>query len=105
MPSFFVPAARDDAQAEEVWEATRKFARDQLGWEVGERRIFRIEYTHDGQDLVAQVGEQEPRQGEPVLVILESNAYLVCTENRGVARGAPILVGLQTVSKIVDFDA
>ena len=30
---------------------------------------------------------------EPILMILKSNAYLVCTPNRGVRRGMPYLYG------------
>src|SRR4051794_13241641 len=41
---FFVPAAADDDQAEVIWNATRKFAQDQLAWRVEDRRIFQINY-------------------------------------------------------------
>lgn len=101
MPEFFVPHASSPEQAEQVWQATKKFAEEQTGWEVTDRRIFKVEFTHDGKDYVAEVGQPEPQSGETVLVILESNAVLVCTENRGVARGSPMLTGPRT---IVDFD-
>ena len=100
---FFVPLASDDDEAERVWNATRFFARDQLAWEVTDRRIFQINYQHEGKAYVAEVGELDPRTGETVLVILESNAFLVCTANRGVARGEPILVGREEVRTISDF--
>jgi len=38
-----------------------------------------------------------------VLAILESNAYLICTPNRGGLRGESILVGKDEVSFIADF--
>ena len=37
---FFVPRVKDEADAEMVWEATKKFAEEMLGWEISERRIF-----------------------------------------------------------------
>ena len=39
---FFVPKAKDDTQAQAVWEATKKFAEENLKCQVSERRIFSI---------------------------------------------------------------
>jgi hypothetical protein len=100
---FFVPQTSTPEQAEKVWEATRKFAAETMDREIGTRRIFRLEYRHDGDDLVAEVGQPEPLTGEPVLVILEADPYLICTPSRGVARGIPILAGAKSISRIVDF--
>jgi hypothetical protein len=102
MTEFFVPGAASLQEAERVWQATKKVAEEQTGWIVTNRRIFRLEYTHGGRDYVAEVGQTEPRTGEPVLVILGSNAYLVCTRKHGVARGEPIMVG--GPRQIVDFN-
>lgn len=101
---FFVPHASTPEQAEEVWEATRKFAAETMEREIGIRRIFRLHYRHNGDELVAEVGKPEALAGEPVLVILEADPYLICTPNRGVARGMPILAGAGAVSRVVDFD-
>jgi len=100
---FFVPEAENETEALSVWKATRKFAEETLGWEVSERRIFRISYRHDGKAYSVEVGKPDPRIGEVVLVILESNTYLVCTPNRGVLRGMPILVGRNEVERTADF--
>ena len=70
---FFVPAAKDEMEAQSVWKATRKFAEETLGWEVSERRIFSIAYRHDGKDYYVEVGKSDPRVGELVLVVLESD--------------------------------
>lgn len=102
---FFVPATEDDAQAEQIWEATRAFAKEQLAWEISDRRIFQINYQHGSRPFVAEVGRPDPITGELVIVILESNAYLVCTTNRGVLRGAPILVGKDDIRTVEDFCA
>ena len=53
----------------------------------------------------ATVGEIEPLGGETVVAILDSNTYLVCTPNRGVLRGMPIMVGKQEVFDVEDFEA
>lgn len=100
---FFVPEAENETEALSVWKATRTFAEETLGWEVTERRIFSISYRHDGTDYYVQVGKPDPRIGELVLVILESNTYLVCTPNRGVLRGMPVLVGRNEVKSTTDF--
>lgn len=101
---FFVPAADSPDQAEKVWQATRQFAKDNLGWEVGDRRIFRLSGMHEGKHIVCEVGKLEPYGGESVVAILESNAFLVCTANCGVLRGEPILVGRSEVDSVIDFD-
>jgi hypothetical protein len=72
--------------------------------EIGTRRIFRRRYIHNGKTLTAEVGQAEPLTGEPVLVILDSNPYLVCTPSRGVTRGTPVLVGRHAVLDAVNFD-
>lgn len=66
-----------------VWQSTKKFAEETLRWKVSERRIHSISYRHDGVEYRAEVGQPDPRVHEVVLVILESNTFLVCTENRG----------------------
>ena len=51
---FFIPKAKDDAQAEEVWESVKKFAEDTLDWEVSDRRIFSIAYQKRGKDYYVE---------------------------------------------------
>ena len=101
---FFVPAVKDEADAEMVWEATKKFAEEMLGWEISERRIFSIAYQYKGKNYHVEVGKPDPRSHELVIAILESTTYLVCTPNRGVVRGIPILVGQDKVERTTDFE-
>jgi len=54
---FFVPHASTPAEADEVWEATRKVAAETMEREGGTRRIFRLHYRHNGDELVAEVGK------------------------------------------------
>ena len=100
---FFIPKAKDDAQAQEVWKSVKKFAEETLDWEVSDRRIFSITYHKHGEDYCVEVGKPDPRNKELVIAILESVTYLVCTPNRGVLRGMPILVGGSEVIDITDF--
>lgn len=101
---FFLPFARDEKQAEQVWESCRKFAEETTGWQVDrDQRIFCLAFTHNGEDYYAEVGEPEPLTGEPVIAILASNAYLICTPNRGVLKGMPVLVGYPSTFGIVPF--
>lgn len=104
---FFVPAAKDDVEAERVYEATKTFAATQTGFSVGPRRIFSISYHHEGTDFYAEVGQHHERIGEVVVAILDTNSgvYLVCSANRSVLRGEPMLVGKHGVKSATDFEA
>jgi len=101
---FFIPGTENLEQAEIVWTTTTKIALKNMGWNVSNRRIYRIDYIHDEKDGSYEVGKIAPDNGESVIVILESNAYLVCTKTRGVARGLPILMGRDEVWHVKDFE-
>jgi hypothetical protein len=101
---FFIPGAEDAEKAEEVWEATRKFAKETMGWEIGAARIRSMTYKDQGKVVQAIVGQPAPRHGEAVIAILESNTYLVCTPSRGVLRGMPIMVGKHEVLQLEQFE-
>lgn len=101
---FFVPAAEDEKEASSVYDAIVKFAKETTGWEIGPERIFAIDYVHNGKRYYAEVGKVEQCTGDLVLAILKSNAYLVCTVNRGGLRGLPILVGHEEVRSVKYFE-
>lgn len=90
MPAFFIPAAANQEQAKAVLEAVAKF--NQI---KNPNCFYSISYTHNSKREVATVGEPHVINGEVVILILkaadDSGPYLICTENRGVARGGPIL--------------
>ena len=100
---FFIPAATD-TNIEQVYKAIKDFAKDNLGWEISDRKIFSIEFKHNGHNYKAEVGQITDINREPVCAILESNAYLVCTFTRGVLKNEPILVGKPNIINIQDFD-
>jgi hypothetical protein len=101
---FFIPDAANDSEAEEIYDATRKFARQTLGWPVSERRIRSIIFRDQNKIVKAEVGHTDPVTGEKVIAILDSTTFLVCTANRGVSRGMPVLVGKHEVSEEAVFE-
>ena len=101
---FFIPDAKDESDAEQVYERTKKIAGETLGWPVSERRIQSITFRDKQQTVQAEVGKTDPITGEIVMAILDSTAFLVCTPNRGVLRGIPVLVGKHEVIEELVFE-
>jgi hypothetical protein len=101
---FFIPLADNEQQAEEVYTGIKKFAKENLAWNIQDDRIYSLSYRYNGQKYFARVSEVETLTHDFVVAILKSNAYLICTKNRGVLRGEPILVGYQDAISIEYFD-
>jgi len=102
---FFIPDEDNSEKAEMLYQATKKFAQEGMGWPISDRRIRSIKFRDERRrDVVETVGEREPIEGEIVIAILESTTYLVCTPNRGVLRGTPIMVGKCEVYASEDFE-
>ena len=101
---FFMPAAKDDQQAEEVLDGIKKFAKENTGWEIGDEKIYSLSYSHEGKEYLAKVGEYSSRNKDLILAILKSNTYLICTINQGGIKGMPMLVGFNEVAGIEYFD-
>ncbi len=101
---FFIPHAETADMAERAYQGIKAFAKDNILWNISDRRIFRIEYFDKGKHRKDEVGKITDVNGEEVIAILESTAFLVCTPNRGVLRGDPILVGTNEVRDIEDFE-
>ncbi len=107
VPPFFLPPYEpDDPKGEEVLEDIVRWADETTGRRINrsQGRIARLDYVHDGNAGVVEVGQSEPRIGETVVAILDSDPYLVCTPNRGVLRGTPILIGRSEVLQVVHFE-
>ena len=105
---FFIPHAKDKKQAEKVLQGIIKFAKENFkgsAWrDITNRRIFSLSYTHEGKKYHSEVGKLDDRVNEEVIAILESYTYFVCTPNRGVIRGTPVLVGKEEAKEIIDFE-
>jgi len=107
MPSkkFFIPHAETPEQAERIYKEIKYFVQSTTKYDISERRIFRIEYIHNGMKHEAEVGAISTANGEEVMAILESFVYLVCTPSRGVTEDIPIYVGIHDTTLIEDFEA
>jgi hypothetical protein len=101
-PQFFVPVTESHTESERVWHAIRDFSANSKGWEATNRRVYSVAFRHDGELFHATVGEILAPVGEVVCAILEvETCWMVCTPNRGVIRGGPILIGIP--ESVVDF--
>lgn len=102
---FFIPAAQDEEQTERVYQAVKKFMVEQ-GNSISDARIREISFWHNGKKVTEIVGEPSPTNGETVVAIFDAkNLYLVCTFNRGVACGEPMLAGKHHLIQVEPFDA
>ena len=104
---FFVQAAEDKEQEDRIYSAIQKFLGTELSANFDNRRIYALQYIHDGKKYYAKIGEQHSLNREPVIAILHEpgrNLYHVCTTNRGVIRGMSILVGEHDVISCEDFE-
>ena len=107
---FFLPHAKDKKEEDTNYEAIKKFAKEQLGWDISDRRIFSIRYFQlararlSSKEYYAEVGKILSLNGEEVIAILESNTYLIITPNRGCVRGMPILISKSNAYAVVDFE-
>ena len=106
MPKFFVPHAKDADQAESLWKSTKLFNEEQSSRLISDRRIHGLSYSHDGTKYHDDIGKKHALLGEEVLVILDAgDLFMVCTENRGVVRGGPFLVGKHWDTRETEFEA
>jgi hypothetical protein len=104
---FFIPDIDDKEQEQRIYEAIRKFLAKKEGANLSDRKIFSLSYYHKGKIGYAEVGMPSLANGETVKAILDEPSrrlYSVCTNNRGVIRGIPILVGYDEVEHVIDFD-
>lgn len=113
MTDFYVPGAEGiETTDEELYESIVKFAEQSHGARVSDERIQGIHYREpdpkykkDMYDI--EVGDIHPITGERIEAILfdePRGCYLICTPNRGVAGGMPILVGDDEVLNVEYFD-
>jgi len=118
---FFIPGARDAAEAEGVWQATRTFLAEE-GYPTSERRIRRLAFRNRADHFDLEVGghhpgmeDEEPVDGREeneairctVFVILEasdSDWFYVCLPYRGVLRNYPWLVHRDEVTDAQNFE-
>ncbi|MEH1834635.1 MAG: hypothetical protein V7L29_21825 [Nostoc sp.] len=101
---FFVPAAKDDVKAEQVYNALAQSVKAP----ITEKRIWKLQWRDNEIDLECEVGKPLPSSyqtgKELVLAIFEcENLYNICTLSRGVVKGEPILAGKNSQSSATYF--
>ncbi len=101
---FFVPAAQNDTQAEQVYGAIAQF----VTAPITEKRIWKLRWQHNGMNMQCEVGQPLPTyyqtRLEPVLAIFDcGNLYKICTPNRGGIRGEAVLAGKNLNSSATYF--
>jgi hypothetical protein len=101
---FFVPAAKDDVKAEQVYGAIAK----SIQAPITEKRIWKLRWRDNGTDLECEIGKPLPSSyqtgKELVLAIFDcENSYRICTLTRGGVKGEPILVGKNSQSSAIYF--
>ena len=100
---FFLPSVVDPDAAEEFIGAVESFTEDATGWEIEPGRASSVEYWENGDLARATVGS--PLDGEIVQCILNTDRLLlICTENRGIGWGAPIVVDKMAVATVRWFN-
>ena len=101
---FFLPPTNDAEAAEKTYQAIKKFNEKQTGWTMSDTRYYEINYRHNGRAIRARVGD--PLEGQMVVAIFKARhstgPYLVCTRDRGVAQGEPILASSDAQAVIFD---
>ncbi|MEH1774215.1 hypothetical protein [Nostoc sp.] len=101
---FFVPVAKDDIKAEQVYSALAQ----SLQAPITEKRIWKLQWHDRKIDMECEVGKplsSSYQTGkELVLAIFEcENLYKICTLTRGGVKGEPILVGKNSQSSAIYF--
>jgi len=102
---FFIPKADVSSDPEKIIIAIADF----IQTDIPERKIYSIEYNHNSYSMRAEVGKSVDKyyqESVPLVIAIlrRGNIYCICTPNRGVTGGEPILVGESYVTKIEYFD-
>ena len=89
-----------------MYDGTKKFLSEEMGAVFSDRRVFSLEYRHDGKDYDAEIGKRHGYSEIVIAILYEDlrQLYHVCTPNRGVLRGMSILVGSNEVRAAQDFE-
>lgn len=102
--SFFIPEVQDPEAAEVIY---RGAAKNLCGESVPGLRIQRVDYTHDGRELSAEVGHPEPN-GEGIVMAIygpssQRNLHYVVTLSRGMYGADPIMIGSDELNRAYPF--
>ena len=102
---FFVPATKDSQEAEKAYLALRRKMAQTHGYTPGPARLYQLVYEDNGQEYTETVGEASAFGGERIVAIFQAeDKYFVCTANKGVVKGLPMMVGDWAVVRVVPFE-
>lgn len=109
---FFFPTAdgqghESPEKAAEYWLACRKGVETETGWQALPKRVYRLNYRHNGKTMEARVGECEDyyEQERVMAIIAFPGCYKICCLFRGFLKiGDTPMVGLHDVFQAEDFD-
>jgi hypothetical protein len=101
---FFVPVAKDDIKAEQVYSAIA----NSVQAPITKQRIWRLQWRQNEIDIQVEVGKPLPPSlttvKELVIAIFDcENLYKICTLNRGGVKGEPILIEKNLQSSVTYF--
>ena len=104
---FFLPGAIDAEAAEKNYQLIVRHLTKAMG-PIREQRYYAIYYKDNGEEQVAKVGEPEALTKEMVIAILrterDNGPFLICTPNRGVARGHPVFADGGPDTRAIHFE-
>ena len=103
MAKFFIPG-NTSQRSEEIYAWIIRYVKEMTDCEIEPVRIFSLDYTHEGRQFTATVGQEEPRTRQLVIAILRSDAYLICTPYYGVRRGEPMRIDFSDVGDVRYFE-
>jgi hypothetical protein len=99
----FVPLAKDQKEAERVYQSIKKTVEAKMGRLIS-TRYYAVYYRHRGKDVRVRVGDSDPLTGELVLAILRterlSGDFYICT-SQSATRGPVIVSGAQ---RTIEFE-
>jgi hypothetical protein len=101
---FFVPAAKDDLKAEQVYSAIA----NSVNAPITAKRIWKLQWRHYDIEMECEVGKPLPSYyqtgKELVLAIFDcEDLYKICTLTRGGVKGEPILAAKNSQSSVTYF--
>lgn len=104
---FFMPFTVSPEHEQGLYEDIKESLSKELGADYSQRRIFALDWMHDGMRHYAEVGRPTDVSGETVIAILydtQADLYHVCTPERGVLSGMPIVAQASSVMGSRDFN-
>ena len=107
IPKFFIPESDNKAEEIILYNEAKSALEKWSKHKISDRRIYSINYNHNGRDLTDTVGQIGDDEKEMVFCIFEGinqpAEYFVCTMNRGIKFLPPIQISAEDINSITDF--